>query len=636
MRKIRVLFVLLFCAVPLFAQQQEEEMFNLPIKEFTIGAVDENALLSADPQAFKLYEAAVNAEKQPDIFKVPGPVVEAWQEVAKITQNNPFLQVAQKRLGEWKVLTDFYAQHKANFDKLKLLFASPALPAAQKSSLAVKYLSDFGVTFGTRAITNMIQTVAEKDAITGNDAFKAKIKETKQKRCDLGSGIDCYDMGKNFVTIDYEKTMMFNKACELKYQPACDELQPKKAETPAAEPVIVVKEDEVPDKIYTFSEEPLELITPFAEADAAAKQNAAPELLKLYETAAALEKSKETFTKPATAVAAWNGVAKVTENNPFAELAKQREAAWKEVIFKLDAREADFSNLEKTVSDNSLQNAAKAEAVTAYLSKHGVTFGTRDVSGLIARPQQVTDTNDVYQQYALYISEASSKEISSNESIKAKIKETISQRCEKKSGEDCRYYAENHAADAAEKEVYLTKACECGVQIEGRTCVVKPEVVAEAQPEKQEETAEAGEKKEEKDPFKEELWNAGKRTRIAVAATTLAVGVIAGGLGGWALYEMNGAEKDRKKYYNKYKKLEDDAAVGLFAGYRKKAEDAKKKRDKYLILGAVGAGAGVALIATGITFFCIEFDGEKEVKKKYNVSFGASPLNGTLQFALNW
>ena len=40
MRKIRVLFVLLFCAVPLVAQQDEEEMFNLPINEFTLGTVD--------------------------------------------------------------------------------------------------------------------------------------------------------------------------------------------------------------------------------------------------------------------------------------------------------------------------------------------------------------------------------------------------------------------------------------------------------------------------------------------------------------------------------------------------------------------------------------------------------------------
>ena len=618
MRKIRVLFVLLFCTVPLVAQQDEEEMFNLPINEFTLGTVDENALLSADPQALKLYEAAVNAEKQPGVFKIPGPAVEAWQEVTKITQGNPFLQVAQKRLGEWKILTDFYEKHKANFDKLKLLFASPALPAAQKSSLASKYLEEFGVTFGTSGIMNLISTVSDKNEITGNDAFKAKIQETKQKRCDLGSGRDCYDLGKNFLTIEYEKMMMFNKACELKYQPGCD-AQQKKAEPVAAQT------EEKPEKTYAFAEDPVGLLPPFAEAGDATKQGADPEILKLYEAAAALEKEKGTFSKPSAAVAAWESVEKAAGKNPFQPLAQQRTADWKKAAADLDARDAALAELEKNIADNSIESSRKAELMSAYLDKHGVVFGTMNVLGLIAPQQnQGAPSGDLYQNYAFYMSETVHKEIANNEAFKAKVKETVNKRCELKSGADCRVYAENHAADETEKAAYLAKACVCGVQ---ESCSLQ---AADAQQQKQEE------KKEEKDPFKEELWNAGKRTRIAVAATTLAVGVIAGGLGGWSFYEMSKAEKDRKKYYDRYKELDDDATFGLFAGYRKKAEDARKKRDKYLIMGAVGAGVGVALIATGVALFCIEFDGEKEVKKKYNVSFGASPVNGTLQFALNW
>lgn len=618
MRKIRVLFVLLFCTVPLVAQQDEEEMFNLPINEFTLGTVDENALLSADPQALKLYEAAVNAEKQPGVFKIPGPAVEAWQEVTKITQGNPFLQVAQKRLGEWKILTDFYEKHKANFDKLKLLFASPALPAAQKSSLASKYLEEFGVTFGTSGIMNLISTVSDKNEITGNDAFKAKIQETKQKRCDLGSGRDCYDLGKNFLTIEYEKMMMFNKACELKYQPGCD-AQQKKAEPVAAQT------EEKPEKTYAFAEDPVGLLPPFAEAGDATKQGADPEVLKLYEAAAALEKEKGTLSKPSAAVAAWESVEKAAGKNPFQPLAQQRTADWKKAAADLDARDAALAELEKNIADNSIESSRKAELMSAYLDKHGVVFGTMNVLGLIAPQQnQGAPSGDLYQNYAFYMSETVHKEIANNEAFKAKVKETVNKRCELKSGADCRVYAENHAADETEKAAYLAKACVCGVQ---ESCSLQ---AADAQQQKQEE------KKEEKDPFKEELWNAGKRTRIAVAATTLAVGVIAGGLGGWSFYEMSKAEKDRKKYYDRYKELDDDATFGLFAGYRKKAEDARKKRDKYLIMGAVGAGVGVALIATGVALFCTEFDGEKEVKKKYNVSFGASPVNGTLQFALNW
>ena len=70
--------------------------------------------------------------------------------------------------------------------------------------------------------------------------------------------------------------------------------------------------------------------------------------------------------------------------------------------------------------------------------------------------------------------------------------------------------------------------------------------------------------------------------------------------------------------------------------FRKKTQDADKKRKTYMGLGFAGIGAGVALIATGITFYSIEFEGEKEVKKKYNLSFGTSPIDGTLQFAINW
>jgi hypothetical protein len=621
MRKIRVLFVLLFCAVPLVAQQDEEEMFNLPINEFTLGTVDENALLSADPQALKLYEAAVNAEKQPGVFKIPGPAVEAWQEVTKITQGNPFLQVAQKRLGDWKILTDFYEKHKANFDKLKLLFASPALPAAQKSSLASKYLEEFGVTFGTSGIMNLISTVSDKNEITGNDAFKAKIQETKQKRCDLGSGRDCYDLGKNFLTIEYEKMMMFNKACELKYQPGCD-AQRKKAEPVAAQT------EEKPEKTYAFAEDPVGLLPPFAEADDATKQGADPEVLKLYEAAAALEKSKETLSKPSVAVAAWESVEKAAGKNPFQPVAQQRTADWKKAAADLEARDAALAELEKNIADNSIESSRKVELMTGYLDKYGVVFGTADALSLIAPKQnQAAESGDLYQNYAFHISETVHKEIANNESFKAKVKETVNKRCELKSGADCRVYAENHAADETEKAAYLKKACDFGVQ---ETCSLQ---VADAPQQVEKENAMSS---EEEDKFKAELNQAGRRTRIAVATTTLAVGVVAGGLGGWSFYEMSKAEKDRKKYFDKYNELGEGEPFSLFAKYRKKAENADKKRKKYLILGSVGVGVGAALIATGVTLFCIDFKGEKEVKKKYNVSLGANPLEGTVQFALNW
>ena len=130
----------------------------------------------------------------------------------------------------------------------------------------------------------------------------------------------------------------------------------------------------------------------------------------------------------------------------------------------------------------------------------------------------------------------------------------------------------------------------------------------------------------------EELNQAGRKTRLTIATTTLVSGVVVGILGGVSFYGMNNAEEDRKNYYDKYL----DATGSDADKYRKKAKDADKKRKTYAVLGGVGIGIGVALITTGIVFYSINFDSEKEVKKKYNVSFGANPADGTLQFALNW
>jgi len=138
--------------------------------------------------------------------------------------------------------------------------------------------------------------------------------------------------------------------------------------------------------------------------------------------------------------------------------------------------------------------------------------------------------------------------------------------------------------------------------------------------------------KEKKARMIEELNRAGRKTRLTIATTTLVSGIVVGALGGVSFYGMNKAEKDRKNYYDKY--LD---AVGSDADkYRKKAQDADKKRKTYMILGGVGAGLGVALITTGIVFYSIDFEGEKRVKKKYNLSFGATPIDGTLQLTLNW
>ena len=138
---------------------------------------------------------------------------------------------------------------------------------------------------------------------------------------------------------------------------------------------------------------------------------------------------------------------------------------------------------------------------------------------------------------------------------------------------------------------------------------------------------------EEKQKFKDELNQAGRKTRIAVATTTLVAGVAAGVVSGISFYSMNEWKKKRANYYQQYQENSDRDQADDFL---KQVNRADKKRKTFMIAGGVTAGVGAALIATGVVLYSIKFKGEKEVQQKYNLSFGANPAAGTLQFALNW
>ena len=132
----------------------------------------------------------------------------------------------------------------------------------------------------------------------------------------------------------------------------------------------------------------------------------------------------------------------------------------------------------------------------------------------------------------------------------------------------------------------------------------------------------------------EKLENAqsAKRKRIAVATTTLVTGAVLAGLGGFSLYEMSESKKWHDKYQNAYYNATFPEEAEK---YRKKSKNADDDRKMFLALGAAGVAVGAALITTGIVFYSIKFEDEKETKKT-EISFGADPLGNSVYLTLNW
>lgn len=596
-----------------------EELIGIPIKPFEAQKIADSDLMNMNPQLLKLYENAVNAEKQPNNFKEPASVIKAWAEIVKIKQQNPFLQAATERLTEWKNCVDLFNRHKNSLDKIKMLLSNTLLSDEQKTNLVIQHLSEFGVNFGTRETAEMV----EKTEIPKNASFQAKIKETKRIRCEKNSGKDCFDCGSSAPS-EQEKTAFFQKSCDLKFQPGCEEVNKIKAAQDAEKAKIAAEEkrkaEEFATRKFDLQEKPLNIIAPFAlgavnEQDMLTTD---PKLLSDVEAVVNNEKQPEIIKTPGAMIVAWEKITKVTENNPFLPIATKRLAEWRVCLEKMDKYEKQIAEMKKTVGDNALPIKYRTAYVLNFLKEYGVSFGTVEVL-----------------KAALY-----SNEITYNTDVVAKIKEIRKERCELKSGIDCQTYGARNAADDAEKALYFKKACDLGQKVactgdvqEAETATPAPAKVAEQpkEPEKPKELTEEEKYKEEK--YKKELNDAGRRTRLIAGSTTLVAGVVIGALGGASLYEMNEAKKLRDKALNLYNQSETQADMDK---YRKKTNKYDKQRKTYMALGIAGIGVGVALIATGITFYSIEFKDEKEVKKKYNVSFGASPMDGTFNFALNW
>ena len=640
MKKLFLVFTLIFSVMSLYgapaqnqpaAQQQAakpktvvaksysfaEELIDIPFKPFEAQKIADSDLMNMNPQLLKLYENAVNAEKQANAFNNPLSLIKAWTEVTKITQQNPFLYSAMTRLNEWKNCVELFNKHQASLDKIKMLIASTLLSDEQKTNLVMQHLEEFGLSFGTQETMNLV----EKTAIPQNANFQAKIKETKQKRCEKNSGKDCFECG-TLAQAEKEKLELFEKACGLKFQPGCDEVNKIKAAQDAEKARLAAEEkrkaDEFAKRSFVLLDEPVNVIKPFVLGTVSEQDilTADPKVLKMFEDMVNREKQPENVKTPGAMIVAWEEITKITEKNPFQQAATQRLADWRACLEKLEKYEAKTAEMKKVEADMSQAVNYKTAFALNYLNEFGISFGTTEVV-------KATVYNN---------------EIAFSEALTTKIKEIRKQRCDLNAALDCQTYGLKHAANDEEKAAYLKKACDLGRKAAcsgEQAAAAEAEAAANVQPQAQEQPKEPEKPKEltEEEKFKKELNDAGRRTRMIAGTTTLVAGVVIGALGGVSLYGMSKAKKDRDKYLESYSYSTTQEDMNYF---RTKTNDADKKRKTYMILGGVGIGVGVALIATGITFYCIEFKDEKEVKKKYNVSFGASPMDGTLQFALNW
>ena len=128
----------------------------------------------------------------------------------------------------------------------------------------------------------------------------------------------------------------------------------------------------------------------------------------------------------------WNQLSEITQNNPFAEIAKARFYEWHSVIAVLNKHQENLDKISKLIPTNIIPHEQKMSLAMQHLNEFGITFGTEEILNITKKSE-------------------SAAAIAKDETFRAKVKEIQTARCNQNSGKDCFNTGKYFAADENEK-----------------------------------------------------------------------------------------------------------------------------------------------------------------------------------------
>lgn len=354
-----------------------------PFQETSIGSAE---LMKASQESINFFKKAVETEKEPYIIQTPQKALTAWAKVKEISEQNPFIKIADKRISEWKAGSRKLEAHKNSFQKVLKLVTGNTISANQKNVLLINHLKEYGTAFGTKEILDIVNL--QKDEKTDKDPNFIKTVETiRIQRCNKGVELDCYEYG--LAAEDEETQISFlNKACELKYKPACskknhttENIEKKNKDRDEATEEKSNKR-EIKKKIFEkLTEEVIGVIPPFVKEniDSDKLMNAGKKSISLFEDALRAEKDPNVITDQRKVIKCWEDVEKNQEQNPFIEIATNRLDEWVNANERLIAHQESFQKVKQLVKSNDFAVKQKKLIMLMHLKEFGIEFGVAEI-----------------------------------------------------------------------------------------------------------------------------------------------------------------------------------------------------------------------------------------------------------------
>ncbi len=232
--------------LPEIEKEEKEEKETVPEKEepeivdiselipppFDKSKVEVIDILHINPEVIVAYDEAVHIESGENVHQNSTDAIDAWKKVVEMEGENPFLEIAEKRLFLW--LKYHLAKGKElEMKKNALENISTILPLAsisdeQKLHAVIQYFEKYGTKYGISSVMEILSDSQDQETvlkILNDPAFDTVLKKTISARCDIDDAEACYTYGKTFPAESEEREKLLEKACGLDFIKACRELK---------------------------------------------------------------------------------------------------------------------------------------------------------------------------------------------------------------------------------------------------------------------------------------------------------------------------------------------------------------------------------------------------------------------------
>ncbi len=345
------------------------------------------------------------------------------------------------------------------------------------------------------------------------------------------------------------------------------------------------------------------------------------DVLVAYDEADKLEKMENVTEIAYDVIKAWEKVVSFETDNPYLEIAERRLAQWREFVESRRAFEEQYQrdrgNILKIIPLSVISYDQKLDMVIQYLKVYSERYGVDDAKNLLKNSEE----------------KEVSQKILNDEKYKSTFVEIATGMCEQEDGRSCFLLYE-----MKKEPQILARSCE--LQYE-KGCNLIKEKEEEKEKLVQQKIAEEEEEKRIRDEkiaiqreksIQRELAQAGSFRKRLGAAGIIAGGILAG-TGGVMFALAKKANSDGHNAYNRY----------MSATNSKDAEnlwnDVQSYSDKekgFKVAGTSAFAVGGGLLLTGVILFLVDSPREREIKRKYDITFYGDPFTRTAGFVFHY